>query len=215
MTNGQGLAVGCGTSGLEQALPLDGSAGRSWRHGRVEQPRAAAPHRPRAQPGVLPRHPRAGHLPRVRQRAGPGNGVLPGWRVPGGVGSRCDAAGTGHGVVAAGARAGRDATGAWRAWHADPAGAEAGAVGAAGDVDRRPRWGAHLPRGGAAGPSAAPPRLTALRSSMACRSGGVRFPDGLSDLPEAMTGWALWLLDRPAMGEMVADRPMGTRHHRR
>jgi hypothetical protein len=31
------------------------------------------------------------------------------------------------------------------------------------------------------------------------------FPDGLSDLPEAMTGWALWLLDRPAVGEMVAD----------
>ena len=32
--------------------PPVGSAGRSWGHGRVEQPPAAAPNRPRAQPGV-------------------------------------------------------------------------------------------------------------------------------------------------------------------
>jgi catechol 2,3-dioxygenase-like lactoylglutathione lyase family enzyme len=49
--------------------------------------------------------------------------------------------------------------GARWAWRADPAGAEAGAVGVAGDVDRRPGWGAHLHRGGAGGASAAPPRL--------------------------------------------------------
>src|SRR5215217_8571152 len=139
--------------------PPTGSAGRSWRHGRVEQPRAAASNRPRAQPDVLPRHAGAGDLPRVRQRAGPGHGVLSGWRVSGAVGPRRRAASPGHGAVAAGARPGHDATRARRAWRADPAGAEAGAVGAAGDVDRGPRWGAHLHRGGAGGASAAPPRL--------------------------------------------------------
>src|SRR4029450_8984077 len=100
-----------------------------------------------------------GDLPRVRQRAGAGHGLLPGWRVPGAVGPRRCAASPGHGVVAAGARVGRGAVGAGRAWRADPAGAEAGAVGAAGDVDWGPRWGAHLPGGGAGGASAAPPRL--------------------------------------------------------
>jgi hypothetical protein len=34
------------TSGLEQAWRPRASAGRSWRHGRAEQPRAAAPNRP-------------------------------------------------------------------------------------------------------------------------------------------------------------------------
>src|SRR5215217_2770758 len=121
--------------------PRWGRLGRSWRHGRVEQPGAAAPDRPGAQPGVLPRQAGAGDLPRVRQRAGPGHGLLPGWRVPGAVGPRCRAANPGHGVVAAGARAGRGATGARRAWRADPAGAQAGAVGAAGAVGCGPRWG--------------------------------------------------------------------------
>jgi catechol 2,3-dioxygenase-like lactoylglutathione lyase family enzyme len=52
-------------------------------------------------------------------------------------------------------------------------GAQAGAVGAAGDVDCGPRWGADLHRGGAGGASAAPPRLTRTSvSSMACRGGG-------------------------------------------
>src|SRR5918993_4791071 len=118
--------------------PPVGSAGRSWGHGRVEQPRAAAPNRPGAQPGVLPGHAGAGDLPRVRHGAGVGHGLLPGRRVPGAVGPRRRAARTGHGVVAAGAGAGRGARGARRAWRADPAGAQAGAVGAAGDVDRGP-----------------------------------------------------------------------------
>src|SRR5919106_1257703 len=51
-----------------------------------------------------------------------------------------------RGVVAAGAPAGHHPTGARRAWRVDPAGAQAGAVGAAGDVDRRPRWDADLHR---------------------------------------------------------------------
>src|SRR5215207_7293035 len=93
----------------------------------------------------------AGDLPGVRQRYGPGHGLLPGRRVPGAVGPRCRATGIGHGVVAAGARAGPGATGARRAWRADPAGAQAGAVGAAGDVDCGPRGGAHLHCGGAGG----------------------------------------------------------------
>jgi Glyoxalase/Bleomycin resistance protein/Dioxygenase superfamily len=38
------------------SIPWVGLLGRSWGHGRVEQPRAAAPHRPGGQPGVLPRH---------------------------------------------------------------------------------------------------------------------------------------------------------------
>src|SRR5829696_6520451 len=139
---------------------MGGSAGRSWRHGRVEQPRAAAPNRPGAQPGLLPRHAGVGDLPRVRPRAGAGHGLLPGRRVPGAVGPRRRAASPGHGVVAAGARAGRGATGARRAWRSDLAGAQARAVGTAGDVDRLPGRGAHLPRGGAGGAPAAPPRLT-------------------------------------------------------
>src|SRR5215211_6696141 len=147
---------------------MGGSAGRSWRHGRVEQPRAAAPNRPGAQPGLLPRHAGAGHLPRIRQRTRAGLRLLPGWRVPGAVGPRRRAASPGHGVMAAGARAGRGAAGARRAWRADPAGAQAGAVGAAGDVDRGPGWGAHLHRGGAGGASAAPPRL--IRTSVICMS---------------------------------------------
>src|SRR5215207_6761557 len=69
-----------------------GSAGRSWRHGRAEQPGAAAPNRPRAQPGLLPRRAGAGDLPRVRQRPGAGHGLLLGWRVPGTVGPRRRAA---------------------------------------------------------------------------------------------------------------------------
>jgi hypothetical protein len=40
--------------GLSRPCSLGASAGRSWRHGRAEQPRAAAPNRPRTQPGLLP-----------------------------------------------------------------------------------------------------------------------------------------------------------------
>src|SRR5215207_8190754 len=64
---------------------------------------------------------------------------------------RCRAASGRYGVVVAGARAGRGAAGARRAWRADPAGADAGAVGAAGDVGCGPGWGAHLHCGGAGG----------------------------------------------------------------
>src|SRR5215217_5843661 len=82
-----------------------------------------------------------------------------------------------HGVVAAGARAGRGATGARRAWRSDLAGAQARAVGAAGDVDRRPGRGAHLHCGGAGGAPAAPPRLTPTSVPPCLPPRRIPFPD--------------------------------------
>ena len=56
---------------------------------------------------------------------------------------------------------------------ADPAGAQAGAVGAGGDVGCGPGWGAPLLCGGAAGASAAPAQLTCT-SVLKRESPGVR-----------------------------------------